>query len=103
MFNTNLGFSGRKLQVNLRVGPSSLEVVWVLVTPPQTIDGRNKLICACIYSPPRSKLNDLMLSHLSFNFSSLTAQHPGAGIVVGGISTTLIVTKFVTLILTWLT
>ena len=42
--NTNLGYSGRKLQVNSCVGPSSLEVVWVLVTPPQPIDERKSLI-----------------------------------------------------------
>ena len=80
--NTNLGYSGRKLQVNSRVGSNSLEVVWVLVTPPQPNDGRNKFICACIYSPPRSKLNNLLLDHLSYNLSALSAQHAGAGIVL---------------------
>ena len=46
--NKNHGFSGKKLQVNSRVGPSSLEAVWVLVTPPTPVNGVSKYICACI-------------------------------------------------------
>ena len=82
--NTNLGYQVKRLQVNCRVGPSSLEVVWALVTPPHPINGVSAYICVCVYSPPRSRLNEIMLDHLSYNFSSLTAKYPGAGIILGG-------------------
>ena len=72
--NTNLGYSGKKLQINSRVGRNSLEVVWVLVTPPSPVNGIDKFICVCIYSPPRSRLHDILFEHLRFNFSSLNVQ-----------------------------
>ena len=56
----------------------------MLVTPPTPINGVDKFICACIYSPPRSKLDDVILEHLRFNLSSLKAKHPRAGIIIGG-------------------
>ena len=37
--NNNLGYRAKKLQVNCRVGSSSLEIVWALVTPPKPING----------------------------------------------------------------
>ena len=58
MVNKNLGYIAKRLQINCRVGASSLEVVWALVTPPSPVDGVNKFICAAIYSPPKSRLND---------------------------------------------
>ena len=80
-----LGFSGTRLQINSRIGKkNSLEVVWVLVSPPAPINGISKFICVCIYSPPHSRLDSVLLDHLRFNFSSLTARHPGAGICIGG-------------------
>ena len=39
---------------------------------------------AFIYSPPHSKLNYVLLAHLQYNFASLSAQYPGAGIILGG-------------------
>ena len=82
--DTTKGYNGSRLQINSRVGNNSLEVVWVLVTPPTPINGVDKFICACIYSPPRSKLDDVILEHLRFNLSSLKAKHPRAGIIIGG-------------------
>ena len=68
----------------MREGRNSIEVVWVLVTPPSPINGMDRLICACIYSPPRSKLDDVVLGHLRFNISKLKSQYPRAGVVIGG-------------------
>ena len=72
--NKNLGYTGKRLQVNCRVGASSLEIV----------KGIKNFICASIYCPPRSKTNDLMIEHIQFNLNSLTALYPGAGIYLGG-------------------
>ena len=82
--NKNLGYSGQLLQVNSRVGRNKIEVVWVLVSPPTPVNGVEKIVCACIYSPPKSKLDQVLLDHLQFNISSLTARYPGSGIVLGG-------------------
>ena len=62
--NKNMGYTGRRLQINSCVGPNSLEVVWVLVMPPTPINGVPKFICVCLYNPPRSKLDEILLDHL---------------------------------------
>ena len=84
VLNTKKGYSGTKLSIKSREGKNSIEVVWVLVTPPSPINGMHRLICACIYSPPRSKLDDVVLGHLRFNISKLKSQYPRAGVVIGG-------------------
>ena len=75
MVNRNMGYT---------TGASSLEVVWALVTPPSPIQGAKNFICVCIYSPPRSRLNEKLIEHLQFNLNNLTSVYPGAGIYIAG-------------------
>ena len=82
--NTSRGYSAKRLQVNCASGPNSLEVVWVLVSPPSPVLNTKHFICISIYSPPRSKLNEKMIEHLQFNINKLTAQYPEAAILIGG-------------------
>ena len=45
--------------------PGSVEIVWGMLKP-RTITGRiSKIIVCCFYSPPRSKKNSVLLSHLT--------------------------------------
>ena len=82
--NLNLGYTAKRLQVNCRVGASSLEVVWALVSPPSPVGGVKSFICASIYSPPKTRLNDSLIEHIQFNLNSLSAQYPGAGVFIAG-------------------
>ena len=82
--NTRLGYTAKKLNVNCTTGVSSLEVVWSLVTPPVPIDGFKNIICVCLYSPPRSKLNKKLLNHIQFNLNRLTAVYSKSGVCIGG-------------------
>ena len=64
--------------------PGSVEIVWGLLKP-TTVTGKiSKIIACCFYSPPRSKKNAALLSHLTATLQSLLTMHPNAGIVVSG-------------------
>ena len=63
---------------------SRLEVIWCLVSPAVPIHGIKNFICVCIYSPPRSKLNDKLTEHLQFNLNRLSALYPKSGVIIGG-------------------
>ena len=63
--NTNQGYFAKRLQVNCSSGPNSLEIVWVLVSPPPPQWGTSSILSVHHYIvPPRSKLNDKMIEHL---------------------------------------
>ena len=64
--------------------PGSVEIVWGLLKP-TTVTGKiSKSIACCFYSPPRSKKNAALLSHLTATLQSLLTMHPNARIVVAG-------------------
>ena len=74
-------FSITKLNIS---SPGAVEIVWGLLKP-TTITGKiSKIIVCCFYSPPRSKKNSVLLSHLATTLQSLLTTHPNAGIVISG-------------------
>ena len=82
--NTARGYNVKKLQVNCTSGDSRLEIVWCYVIPPKPVDNIKGFICVCLYSPPRSRLNDQLLEHLQFNLNGLTASYPDSRVIIGG-------------------
>ena len=70
------------MNVNCTDGPSSLEVLWCLVTPPEPSERFKNYICLCLYSPSRSRLNNKLLEQYNLNW--LTAAYPEAGVFIGG-------------------
>ena len=64
--------------------PGAVEIVWGLLKP-ITITGKiSVIIVCCFYSPPNSKKNAALLSHLPTTLQSLLTTYPNAGVVISG-------------------
>ena len=84
MFNTTGGFVMKKLHVNVACGKNSLETVWALLTPKSPGGKYKHYICCCLYSTPKSKLNEALLHHIQFNVTRLTDLYKDAGVIICG-------------------
>ena len=74
-------FNIKKLNIPI---PKSVEVVWGLLKP-KTVTGRiNKIISCCFYSPPKSRLVNQLVDHITTTLQHLLVSHQNAGIIISG-------------------
>ena len=74
-------FHAEKLEVHI---PNHIEVIWVLAKPKAASAKFKKIILCSFYSPPRSRVRNILKDHIIGTLQRLVVKYPDCGILIGG-------------------